>query len=965
LIAGDIDGDGSLDLAILGFDTISIYLGNGDGTFNLKSSTFTGDYPYGFTAGDFNNDGILDFAVSNNYTNTVQILLGIGDGTFSTGASYATGNSPEDLVATDFNRDGNTDLAIVNQMDKTVAVLLGNGNGRFVAGPTVVVPASPYTLVAGDFNGDGIPDLAISAIIQGAEIYLGNGDGSFTAKSTISCGTIGNGYGMATADLNHDGKTDLIVGGALFTGDGTGTFTLLSYVGGNGSPVSIGDFNGDGSPDLITPVYSSSYPFNGNVKISLEQSSVTMMVAPIKIQGPGSHNVVASYSGDGAHAASQSNSVALTGAQITSTASVRTFPGTSVPSGSVLQLVASISPGQIGNYTPTGTVTFKDESTILGIEAVSSGQASLSTNSLTVGSHTLSASYGGDANFAASVSSALVITVTTASKTTPTITWPTPAPITYGTALSLTQLDATSGGVAGTFAYAPAAGMVLDAGAQMLSVTFTPTDTNSYNSVNATVTLTVNKATPALNWPTPAAITYGTPLSATQLNATVGGVAGTFVYTPAAGTVLGAGSQNLSVTFIPTDATNYGTASTSVTQTVNKAVLTVAATNASRTYGAANPSFAPNYNGFVKGETPSVLSGAPSLTTTATATSPVGAYTITMVVGNLSAANYSFSFVNGSLIVSGAALTITANNQSKTYGQALTLSTTAFVAGGVLNSDSVTGVTLTSGGAAASAAVGSHPIVPSAAVGTGLSNYTITYTNGTLTVNPAAATHLAVSAIPAATAGTAFNFTVTALDASNSKVSGYSGIVHFSSTDGAATLPVDSTLASGTGTFSATLKSAGAETITAADTVTGSIAGISNNVAVSAATATRLFFSRQPGGGTAGTAWASQPIVIVQDAYTNAVAGSSASIALVIASNPSGGTLSCGVNPLNASSGIATFSGCAINKSGTGYTLTAGSAGLSAVTSTPFNIAVGAAAKLAFTSTPAGCNHSTGTCTTQ
>lgn len=153
------------------------------------------------------------------------------------------------------------------------------------------------------------------------------------------------------------------------------------------------------------------------------------------------------------------------------------------------------------------------------------------------------------------------------SKTTPTITWATPAPITYGTALNNTQLNATAS-VAGTFTYTPAAGTVPNAGVQTLSATFTPTDTAKYNSASATVSLTVNKAAPTITWATPAAITQGTALSATQLDATAS-VAGAFTYNPASGTVLAAGTQTLSATFTPTDATNYTTAADSVSLTVN------------------------------------------------------------------------------------------------------------------------------------------------------------------------------------------------------------------------------------------------------------------------------------------------------------------------------------------------------------------------------------------------------------
>jgi len=119
------------------------------------------------------------------------------------------------------------------------------------------------------------------------------------------------------------------------------------------------------------------------------------------------------------------------------------------------------------------------------------------------------------------------------SKVTPTISWTAPSSITYGTALSATQLDASST-VAGTFAYTPASGTVLTAGAHTLSVTLTPTDTTDYTTATTTVSLTVNQATPAISWTAPSAITYGTALSATQLDAS-STVAGTFVYTPASG----------------------------------------------------------------------------------------------------------------------------------------------------------------------------------------------------------------------------------------------------------------------------------------------------------------------------------------------------------------------------------------------------------------------------------------------
>src|SRR5207245_2773814 len=163
-------------------------------------------------------------------------------------------------------------------------------------------------------------------------------------------------------------------------------------------------------------------------------------------------------------------------------------------------------------------------------------------------------------------------------KATPTISWSTPADITYGTALSGTQLNATTAWtvagstvtVTGTFSYTPPAGTVLDGGnGQTLSTSFAPIDSTDYITNTTTAKINVLKATPSISWANPADITYGTALSSTQLNATTswtvagvtGPVVGTFSYNPPAGTVLSAGSvQLLSTSFAPSDSTDYTTA---------------------------------------------------------------------------------------------------------------------------------------------------------------------------------------------------------------------------------------------------------------------------------------------------------------------------------------------------------------------------------------------------------------------
>ncbi len=183
---------------------------------------------------------------------------------------------------------------------------------------------------------------------------------------------------------------------------------------------------------------------------------------------------------------------------------------------------------------------------------------------------------------------------------------------------------------------------------------------------------------PDLTWSTPAPITYGTALGNIQLDATAV-VAGAFTYTPPAGTILQAGQQELNVTFAPNDSIDYSSASASVTLEVNKATLTVTANNASRAYDTANPILTDTITGFVNGDTQSVVSGAASMTTTAVTSSDAGTYPITAAPGTLSAANYTFNFVNGILTITQAEQTITFPTlPTLTYGEApFTLSATA------------------------------------------------------------------------------------------------------------------------------------------------------------------------------------------------------------------------------------------------------------------------------------------------
>jgi hypothetical protein len=279
---------------------------------------------------------------------------------------------------------------------------------------------------------------------------------------------------------------------------------------------------------------------------------------------------------------------------------------------------------------------------------------------LNVGAQTLSVTFTPtDATDYKVATASVTLTVKSATQSTPTITWTAPAAITYGTALSATQLDASST-VAGTFAYTPPAGTVLKAGAQTLSVTFTPTDTTDYTTATATVLLTVNQATPAISWTTPAAITYGTALSATQLDAS-STVAGTFAYSPAAGTVLKAGTQTLSVTFTPTDSTDYKTSTATVTLTVNQATPAITwPTPAAIIYGTALSS--------AQLDASSTIPGAFVYSPASGTVLPVGSQTLSVTLTPTDTTDYTTATQTVTLTVNAGTSTLSINTTSVAFG---------------------------------------------------------------------------------------------------------------------------------------------------------------------------------------------------------------------------------------------------------------------------------------------------------
>lgn len=263
-VTADFNGDGKLDAAVANStdNTVAILLGNGDGTisgggpFTLLT---TGKAPTAIVAGDWNGDAKQDLAVVNKTDGTVSIFLGNGNGSFNLQGTVTVGNSPVAIVAADFNKDGKIDLAVANSVDGTISILPGDGTGNFSSGATVSASPNPVAIGVGDWNGDGILDLAVvNGSANSIGLFSGNGDGTFTANGTYTTGTAPQ--AITALDLNSDGKLDLaftnsgdnMVSIALGNGNGTFQSSITNPTGGGPCSLVAADFDRDGQPDLAS-----------------------------------------------------------------------------------------------------------------------------------------------------------------------------------------------------------------------------------------------------------------------------------------------------------------------------------------------------------------------------------------------------------------------------------------------------------------------------------------------------------------------------------------------------------------------------------------------------------------------------------------------------------------------------------------------------------------------------------------
>jgi len=470
VVVADVNGDVEPDFVVANSDqTVGVLLGNGDGTFKpvvtYGIGIITRVAPANVVAvKDLNGDGKPDIVVatcSNDcFDGSVDVLLGNGDGTFQAAVTYMFGSSdPNSIAIVDMNGDGKPDIVISYpcgedenghcEGDGSVGVLFGNGDGTFGAatsyndGGTGRGPGTASLAVA-DLNGDGKPDIVVinecpNAPCGGdsvAAVLLGNGDGTFQPVVTYdSGGQLAT--SVVVADVNGDGKPDIVVmnqcdstgacgSGIVYVllGNGNGTFqTAVGYGSGGLTSYSlaVADVNGDGKLDAVVLnncglSINICSPLTSTVGVLLGNGNGTFQSAITYPSGEDAVSLaVADVNGNGKPDLVVANPVTNTVGVLINTsgfAARTTLTSSANPSnlGQAVTFFATV-PSQ-GGATPTGTVTFICGGTKLGVSSLnSSGVATLTTSKLAVGSHRVTATYSGNANFPSSTSQVLIQTV--------------------------------------------------------------------------------------------------------------------------------------------------------------------------------------------------------------------------------------------------------------------------------------------------------------------------------------------------------------------------------------------------------------------------------------------------------------------------------------------------------------------------------------------------------------------------
>jgi Bacterial Ig-like domain (group 3)/FG-GAP-like repeat len=455
VLASHFGRDANLDLAVLyvGSRSVGILRGSGNGMFQTEVGYLLGSQPNvnagpdaGVTAlaiGDLNGDGYADLAVAaaSGGNGVVSVLLGNGDGTFGTAANWiiGKGSTPSATVIGDFNGDGKADVAVnVGAASQGISVLLGNGDGTFQT-PALSsgqllsgsAPGGLANLAEGDWNGSGKTGLALAAAGGNPDFvaYLGKGDSTFPSAAAFNAGPPGQyefGNAIAAADFNGDGYPDVVL--AVASGNGppyTPSVSVLLNCAAKCSSIALTSSTGNSA--FNQPVTLTATVTPGCAKVSTTPTgSVTFEDADAP-GGPatlgtatlsagiatfayselsiGNHFIVANYAGDNNFVQSTSASVTQVVSMAQTTTSLTSSTDPSLP-GSAVTFTATVTPATSG--VPTGTVVFSDNGTQLVSQPLDAiGSATFATSSLSTATHSIEATYSGDANFAGSASSAL------------------------------------------------------------------------------------------------------------------------------------------------------------------------------------------------------------------------------------------------------------------------------------------------------------------------------------------------------------------------------------------------------------------------------------------------------------------------------------------------------------------------------------------------------------------------------
>jgi large repetitive protein len=263
IAVGDMNGDGFADIVTCGTagdrGSVNVLLGNGDGTFQRPTQAAVGNAPAGVILGDFNVDGHLDVATADSGTPNISVLLGNGDGTLQPRQRINVGAMPNALASADFDEDGIPDWAVA--VPSGFVVVLGDGSGGSRASNSITTIPATAGITVGDWDGDGNTDVVFGGLGFGANLYLGNGDGTFRLSPlTIPL------VKPLLIDVDGDGKDDV----AGLDDIAHNNFDILLSLGntfqqkfgvqfmGEVDDITAGDFNNDGEIDFAITVQKSA-----------------------------------------------------------------------------------------------------------------------------------------------------------------------------------------------------------------------------------------------------------------------------------------------------------------------------------------------------------------------------------------------------------------------------------------------------------------------------------------------------------------------------------------------------------------------------------------------------------------------------------------------------------------------------------------------------------------------------------